>query len=72
MQPIGSYICVQNMCEHSQWVAQKLKKGCQMWKEDSETEMMVEEKKSLEHLWSPIQVLNWCYTLVIRRELSVV
>ena len=44
-EPYNSEFCVQNMCEHSQCVAHKLKKGCQMWKEDSKTEIMVEEKK---------------------------
>ena len=36
---------MQNMCEHTEWVAHKVKNGCQMWKEEGETEIMVEEKK---------------------------
>ena len=56
---------MQNMCEHTEWVAHKVKKGCQMWKEEGETEIMVEEKKKKKKPTtpavprrSPIQVLS--------------
>ena len=48
--------CVPNMCERSQWVAKKVKKGCQTCNEESETETIVEEKKKPTTLSTPVLI----------------